>query len=280
VKKTLIAAVLGSAGVCAACVQPAQAQDTVWERFRGNNARMSALQPAWMAPLVQSDSRLAQAVRLSVAQSSAPGERTISYGNNHGVSLIGGTRWQLDLNPPAFFRNHSQEFPDGWGNASAQMKFRMASGNAEGGNFAVTAMLGEGFGPGACQNGALTSYTLPKVAAGKVFGRFDVQSTLNGVLPSGRIDQQGRAVEWNATGQVHATARTWFDIENNATFNFGGPYDGRTQNFLTPAAFFLIREDGWGFRHPAAVFDGGMQIATSRFYLYNHNLIMEMRILF
>lgn len=266
--------------MCTAVVQPAHAQDTVWERFRGDNARMTALQPSWMAPLVQSDSRLAQAVRLSVAQSSAPGERIISYGNNHGISLVGGTRWQLDLNPPAFFRNHNQEFPDGWGNASSQVKFRIASGNAEGGNFAVTAMLGEGLGARAYQNDALTSYTVPKVAAGKAFGRFDVQSTLNGVLPSGKIDQQGRAVEWNVTGQVHPTSRTWFDVEENAAFNFGGPDDGRTQNFLTPAGFLLVKENGWGFRHPAAVIDGGMQIATSRFYLYNHNVITELRILF
>jgi hypothetical protein len=278
VRTILIGFLLGAA-VCASA-QAASAQETVWARFRGDNARMTALQPAWMAPLIQSDSRLTQALRFSVAQSSAPGERMISYGNNHGISLIGGTRWQLDLNPPAFFRNHSGEFPDGWGNASAQLKYRIASGNAEGGNFAVTAMLGEGFGARAYQNDALSSYLLPKVAAGKAFGRFDVQSTLSGVLPTGKIDQQGRAIEWNVTGQVHATSRMWFDVEENAAFFLGGPIDGKTQNFVTPAGFLLVKQNGWGFRHPAAVIDGGMQIATSRFYLYNHNVITELRILF
>ncbi len=82
------------------------------------------------------------------------------------------------------FRNHSGEFPDGWGNASAQLKYRIASGNAEGGNFAVTAMLGEGFGARAYQNGALSGYLLPKVAAGKAFGRFDV------------IDAEWSAAQW------------------------------------------------------------------------------------
>jgi hypothetical protein len=87
-------------------------------------------------------------------------------------------------------------------------------------------------------------------------------------------------MDWNMTAQVHTTSRTWFDIENNATFIFGGPDDGRTQNFVTPAAFFAVRKKDWGPRHPVAVFDGGMQIATSRFYCYNHNLITELRILF
>lgn len=274
-----MATVLGAAVVCMAA-RSASAQVTVWERFRGDNARMTALQPTWMAPLIQSDCRLSQAVRLSVAQSSAPGERIFSYGNNHGISLIGETRWQLDLNPPAYFRNHSRAFPDGWGNASAQLKYRIVSGNSENGNFAVTAIVAQGFAPRAYQNDALTGFSVPKLAVGKAFGRFNVQSTLGGWLPTGKIEQQGRAIEWNVTGQVHSTARTWFDVEDNAAFNYGGPFDGKTQNFLTPAGFLLVRENAWGFRHPTAVFDTGMQIATSRFYLYNHSLITELRILF
>jgi hypothetical protein len=280
VKPVLVASVLGAVVVCSAAARPAFAQETMWERVHGQNARMTAVQPTWMAPLIQSDSRLGQVVRLSVAQSSAPGERTISYGNNHGVSLIGGTRWQLDLNPPAYFRNHSAAFPDGWGNASTQLKYRIVSGNAENGNFAVTAILAEGFGARAYQNDALTGYSVPKVAAGKALGRFNAQTTLGGWLPSGRIDQQGRAIEWNVTGQVRATSRTWFDVEDNASYFLAGAIDGKTQNFVTPAGFFLVKENGWGFRHPAAVLDGGMQIATSRFSLYNHSLATELRVLF
>jgi hypothetical protein len=87
-------------------------------------------------------------------------------------------------------------------------------------------------------------------------------------------------VEWNLTAQAHPNAHLWFDIENNATFNRGGPFDGKTQNFITPAAFYMVRRRGWEPTHAAVVFDTGMQIATSGFHLYNHNLISEMRILF
>ena len=103
---------------------------------------------------------------------------------------------------------------------------------------------------------------------------------LGGFLPTGKIATQGRAIEWNATAQLHPNAHTWFDVEDNATFNVGGAVGGNTQNFITPAAFYLVRRKGWGPAHAAMVFDAGMQIATSQFHLYNHNLISELRILF
>lgn len=82
------------------------------------------------------------------------------------------------------------------------------------------------------------------------------------------------------TAQVHPTARTWFDIENNTQFNLGGPHDSTTQNFITPAAFYMVRRAGWQPTHVALVFDGGMQIATTSYHSYNHNLITEVRIIF
>ncbi len=133
---------------------------------------------------------------------------------------------------------------------------------------------------GAGQNNVLTAVNFPKLAAGKAFGRFNVQSTLGGVLPTDKIAEQGRAIEWNATAQVHPNAHVWLDMENNATLNYGGAHDGKTQNFVTPAAFYMVRRKDWGPEHAVVVFNCGMQIATSRFYLYNHNLVSEMRILF
>jgi len=279
VKKSLFASVLGAVALCVP-VRPATAQESFWNRLKPQKTTLAQLQPVWIAPLIQSDARVMQGARLSVSKSSAPGGQIFSYGNNHGVGLIAGTRLQFDFNPPSFFRNHCAALPDGWGNASAQVKVRIASGNKDHGNFAVSAMFLHGFASGVSQNGGLTAYNVPKLAAGKAFGPFAVQSTVSGVLPSGKVDEQGRAIEWNAAGQLRTTPHTWFDIENNATFMFGGPNDGRTQNFVTPAAFFIVRRNDWGPKHPMAVLDGGMQIATSHFHCYNHNVITELRILF
>lgn len=249
-------------------------------QFRAHNAAMRDVQPSWMGPLIQSDARLAQALKLSVSDMRAPGAQIISYGNNHGVSLIAQRRFQFDFVPPSFFRNHSAAMPDGFGNAFTQVKYRIASGNAEHGNFAVTGIVTHGFAPRSEQNGMQSAFDCPKIAAGKALGRFDVQSVLGGLLPLAKVTAQGRAIEWNVTGQVQAGGHVWVDVENNATFNLGGPYDGEMQNFVTPAAFYMIRRKEWGPLHPVYVVDGGMQIATSRFHEYNHNVVAELRVLF
>lgn len=272
--------VLGLATALAASVCSAQELSARYAELRGHNAAMSAVQPSWMGPLIQSDARLAQAVRVSVSDAHFPGAQTINYGNNHGISLLAGTHLQFDLNPPSFFRNHSAAQHDGFGNAGTQVKWRIVSGNAEHGNFAVTALVYHAFAPRVYQNQMLTSFYVPAVVVGKGMGRFAMLSEIGGLLPTGKIAQQGRGIEWNLTAQVHPTAKFWFDVEDNALFNYAGPFDGKTQNFVTPAAFYMVKRKEWGPMHPAVVFDGGMQIATSGFYFYNHNLITEMRMLF
>ena len=169
---------------------------------------------------------------------------------------------------------------DGFGNASTQVKYRIASGNAEHGNYAITAILYRSFTTGSSQNGMLTGAYFPKLAVRKAFGHFNVQSVANGVLPTGKTALQGGAIEWNVTGQVHATSHLWLDVENNAMFSYGGPFDGKTQNFVTPAAIYMVRRKEWQPTHPLLVLATGMQIATSGFHCYNHNLVTELRILF
>jgi hypothetical protein len=251
-----------------------------YQQFRSRNAAMADVQPTWMGPLIQSDARLTQAVKVSVSNATINGVQVTSYGNNHGVSLLGGRRFQFDFNPPSYFQNSFPALPDGFGNASTQVKYRIASGNAGHGNFAVSAALCRSFGGGYAQNGMLTDAYFPKLLAGKAFGRVVVQSALNGVLPTGKIAEQGRAIEWNSTAQLHAGAHAYLDIEDNVTWSAGGPCDGKTQNFVTPAAFLMVRRKGWEPTHAVLVFDAGVQIATSSFYAFNHNVVSEMRILF
>lgn len=268
---------LAFASIAIAAVSGAQTQ---YEQFRSHNAQMTEVQPTWMGPLIQSDARLAQAVKLSVSSASAPGAQVVSYGNNHGFSVIGLRRFQVDFDPPSYFRNHSAEQRDGFGNASTQVKLRIASGNAEHGNFIVSAMLGAGFAGGARQNGMLSSDYCPKLAAGKAFGRFQVQSALGGVLPTRHVTEQGRVLEWNTTAQLHSTPHTWIDVEDNFASFLGGTIGGKKQNFLTPAGFYMVRPKSWEPTGASLVFDAGMQIATSQFHVYNHNVVTEMRILF
>jgi hypothetical protein len=268
--------------LAAACaIAPvASAQQSFYEHLRGNNASMTEVQPTWMGPLIQSDGRLGQAIRLSVSNAEFSSTRTLNYGNGKGISMIVQRRFQLDADPPSFFRNHSSAQKDGFGNAGTQVKYRIASGNAAHGNFAVSAVLYHAFAPRVEQNLLLTSYYCPSIAAGKAFGRFAVLQQVGGFLPTGKIAQQGRAVEWNTTAQLHLTRYAWVDLEDNATFFHAGSFDGKTQNFIAPAAFYMIRRKDWKPQHASVVFATGMQIATSGFHYYNHNLVTEMRVLY
>ena len=263
------------AGTCAA-----GAQETRYEQFRAHNAEMTALEPSWMGPLTHSDARIAQGLKVSVANMDYPPGHPIVYGNNHGVALLAARRYQFDFNPPSYFRNHSSTEKDGFGNAAVQAKYRIASGNAEHGNFVVTAILLHGFGARATENQFFSAYYIPTLAAGKAYKRFAVISTLGGVLPTKNVWEQGRAVEWNLTGEAHATKHVWFSVENNALFFHGGPLDGKTQNMVTPAAFYMVRRKEWKPEHAAVVLSAGMQNATSSYHMYNHNLITEMRVIF
>lgn len=264
-----------TAGVCTA-----PAQDSFYERMRSNNVQMKQVQPTWMGPLIQSDSRLGQGLKVSVSNSKFPPAQPTIYGNNKGVSVIVDRRFQLDFDPPSFFRNHSSSMKDGFGNAGTQVKWRLKSGNAEHGNFALTAIMYHGFEPRAYQNQMLSSYYVTSIAAGKGVGRLALLTTVGGFLPTAKIAAQGRAVEWNLTAQAHATEHLWFDVENNASFFHAGPDDGKVQNLMTPAAFYMVRRRDWKPEHAALVFDCGMQIATTSYHILNHNLVTEMRIMF
>jgi hypothetical protein len=265
---------------CVASVCVASAQQSFYEQFRLHNVEMKEVQPTWMAPLTHPDSRLGQGLKLSVSNSNFPPVQPTIYGNNKGMSVVVQRRFQLDVNPPSFFRNHSSAQPDGFGNMGSQVKYRIASGNADHGDFALTAILFHGFAPRAIQNQILSSYYVASIAAGKGFGRFAMLTTVGGFLPTAKIAAQGRALEWNLTAQTHVSEHFWFDVENNASFFHAGPDDGLTQNLITPAAFYMVRRKQWEPQHSVLVFDCGMQIATSSFHVLNHNLITEMRIAF
>ena len=241
---------------------------------------MAEVQPTWMGALIQSDGRLGQSLRFSVSNFTMPGVHTFNYGNNKGLSTIVQRRFQVDFDPPSYFRNHSAGMKDGFGNAGTQVKYRIASGNAQHGNYAVSAVVYHGFGPRAEQNLMITPYYVTSIAAGKAFGRFAALTTVGGFLPTGKIAIQGRAVDWNLTGQLHASTHLWFDVENNASYFRGGVFDGKTQNFITPAVFYMIRRKQWKPEHAAVVLALGEQTATSGFHYYNHNVVSELRLLF
>ena len=264
-----------------ACPVTTAAQQSFGERFFAHNATMNALQPAWPTPLQESDPRLTQYYRFAFSNQYTPtGTQTVSYGNARGGGIVAWNRFQFDLLPPPYIQRNSTA-TDGFGDTSVLVKYRIASANADHGNYILTAILSHTFATGSAKNGALTDSWNPTLAGGKgITRKIDVETSLGGTMPTGKIATQGRSIVWNSLVQDHPTRSVWLELENNATFYNRGPHEGLTQNFITPGAFYVFKRADWKPTHPFLVFVGGMQIATSSFHNYNHNLIAEMRILF
>lgn len=250
------------------------------ERFFAHNYAMTALQPSWPTPLVESEPRLSQYYRLAFSNQYTPaGTQTVNYGNARGGGIVAWNRIEVDLLPPGYIQ-HNSSAADGFGDTAALVKFRIASGNAEHGNYIATAILNHTFASSP-RNGAATDSWNPTLAGGIGFlRRFDVESSLGGAMPTGKIAAQGRSIIWSSLVHDHVSPHVFLELENNATFYFAGSHDGKIQNFITPAAFYIFKRREWKPTHPFLVFAGGMQIATSGFHTYNHNMIADMRIMF
>lgn len=184
-------------------VHPALAQKSFRETFSSRNSSMSKQQPALITPLVAPDPRIVQYAKLSLASQYTPtGTHTMNYGNSRGFGLIDGNRFEFDFVPPPYIQ-HNSEAIDGFGDIATLVKYRIASGDAHHGNYALTAILNRTFATGSHKNGAATGSFGPALAGAKAFGRMDVISSLGGTLPTDKVSTQGRCMVWNSVFQAH-----------------------------------------------------------------------------
>jgi hypothetical protein len=184
------------------CACIAAAQQSFSERFQAHNNSMTALQPAFVTPLVEADARLLQYARASVSHEyTAARTETVNYGNGRGMGLIFGKSFEFDYAQPVYIQ-HNSSAVDGFGDTTVLAKYRIASGNAQHGNFDVAAILSHTFATGSYKNGAVTDCFNPTLASGNAFRHFDVMTSLGGAMPTGKIAAQGRSIAWNSLGPV------------------------------------------------------------------------------
>ncbi|MGO8796381.1 MAG: transporter [Candidatus Sulfotelmatobacter sp.] len=240
-----------------------------------------AQQPAWPIPVITASSGLLQVARFDLVRQIVPaGTDTWNYDNSKGISVVPWYRVEFDALTPPYIQ-HNSKAEDGFGDFSMLLKYRLAAGNEEHGNYSVSFAVTGTVPTGSYKNGGLAGTIIPTVCGGKGFGKFDVQSTLGATLPAGDTAKLGRVVAWNTVAQYHVWKWVWPEIENNATFYHGGASDGRVQNFVTPGLMlskFKLERDPRN--RLAFLFGGGMQIATSQFHSYNHGLVITTRMLF
>lgn len=268
------------------CVAQSPAEDSAQSDgfFASWQNRVSdtlAQQPAWPIPVITASSGLLQVARTDFVRQIAPaGTDTWNYGNTKGINLIPWYKVEFDVLLPPYIQ-HNSKAEDGFGDVSLLLKYRLAAGNAEAGNYSISFSVAGTMPTGQYKNGSLGSTVSPTLCAGKGFGKVDVQSTLGAVLPADYTAKLGRVVVWNSVAQYHAGKLFWPEIESNTTFYHGGPNNGRAQNFITPgimvSKFKLERNPR---NRLALMFGGGMQIATTRFHTYNHGLVITTRMQF
>lgn len=245
-------------------------------------ARVSATQaeqPHWITPLITVTPRLEQEFRFDTfrEQMSTAGD-LINVGGGKGLELIPERRVEIILAaPPPYLIHNNPRLQDGFGDETFLLKYRLLSGNEERGKYIVTVFLAGSLATGSYKNGAAAAVVTPTIAAGKGFGRFDMQSTLGVGLPVDGVNAIGHAVAWNTAFQYQVRRFFWPEFEVNSTFFESGTNDGKKQTFLTPSLVIgrIPLHNRLGL-----TLGTGIQIAVTRFHTFNHNLIFTARLPF
>ena len=207
---------------------------------------------------------------------------TWNYGASRGLNLIPGFNSEVDVYYAPYLQHNTPKVKDGFGDVGFLYKYRILSRNEKDGNYMLSAQLSATIPTGSYSNGSPDSSVSPTLLAGKGFGKLDVISCLGGTLPTEETNKVGRSIAWNTTAQYHLSKYVWPELESNATWFFAGKNNGKMQNFLTPGILFSkfkLRPSDETSRAGVA-FGAAMQIATSQFHTYNHELAFTSRFVF
>ncbi len=252
-----------------------------YARYSAQTNAIQSKQPNWPPPLVTTYTGLFQVIRTDYTRQITPAHTdTWNIDNSKGVAFIPFNRTEFDINiPPYIFHNSTAK--DGWGDMSFLGKFRVASGNEQHGHYVISVFALATVPTGQYKNGSTDASIAPNLAVGKGFGRLAIQTTAGTTLYLDKpaTTASGNPVAWNLAAQYHLNKYFWPEIESNATFYKGGANHGKTQEFITPGILFgkfkLHPEDPKS--RPGLTVGGGMQIATSQFHSYNHNVVLTAR---
>lgn len=257
-------------------------QDGFTARWEQRTTQTQSRQPAWPPPLVTTYVGLIQVYRADFLRQTASNHvETWNVDGSKGLNLIPFANTELDLNLPPYLKHSAPTTVDGAGDLSFVLKYRFLAGNANHGNYVVSAFLPATLPTGSYKNGSADAAVSPSIGLGKGFGRFDVQSTLGAALPVRDTQTLGRSIAWNTAAQVHVAKSFWPEVEFNSTYYKGGPNDGKNQTFATPGLLVAHKLRPSDERSRLGICAGaGEQIATSRFHTYNHGIAVTTRLLF
>ncbi len=254
-----------------------------FSKWKERTSATQAQQPAWPPPLVAPYPMLIQVFRADFTLQITPTlTSTWNYGAGRGLNLVPGFKSEFDVYYPPYLQHNTPKVKDGFGDVGFLYKYRILSRNEKQGNYMLSAQLTATIPTGSHSNGSPDSTVSPTLLAGKGYGKFDLISCLGGTLPTQETNKVGRTIAWNTVAQYHLSKYLWPELESNATYFFAGKNNGKNQNFLTPGIIFSKFK-----LHPSDeksrtgfAMGGGMEIATSQFHAYNHQLTFTSRFVF
>jgi hypothetical protein len=258
-------------------------QDNFFAKWEARTSATQAKQPSWPPPLISPYPMLIQVFRADFLRQITPTlTSTWNYGASRGLNLIPGFNSEFDFYYPPYMQHNTPKVKDGFGDVGFLYKYRFLSRNEKEGNYMLSAQVTATIPTGSHSNGSPDASVSPTLLGGKGYGKLDVISCLGGTLPTEETNKVGRTIAWNTTAQYHISKYVWPELESNSTWFFAGKNNGKKQNFITPGIVFSkfkLRPDDANNRIGVA-FGAGMQIATSQFHTYNHELAFTTRFVF
>jgi hypothetical protein len=283
IRAVFLASAMAALPACAQSSAPAPADQgngiysflVRWDQ-RALHAQVN--QPNWLTPVVTSTARLKQEFRYDILwQENRGGTVAENYGGSKGLTTIPVDRIEISINLPPYIVHHEPALHDGFGDFSLTTKFRLASGNSEHGDYALTAFLAVSFPTGSYNNGSPHPVITPTLAGGKGLGDFVYEGTFGCDLPSANTSILGRRLILNNALQYRHWRKFWPEMEANSNFYSGGPNDGKRQVYLTPGISvgrFLL------YKNLQLTLGGGMEIAVTHFHSSAHQGVFTLRLPF
>jgi hypothetical protein len=198
----------------------------------------SAEQPNWAAPLTTITPLLKEFVMYGQAFQTLPNHthNTVYSGGMPAVGLhLIPTRYnEIYIGTPAYNERSGRVPVNGLSDwPFFLIKHRIASANAENGDYVVTAFI-SGQAPIGDRPFTNNAYVVtPTLAVGKGFGDFNIQANVQLPWPTSNYNALGTQLAANVAFQWHLFKYFWPEIELNYTTWINGPRNGLDQLFIT-----------------------------------------------
>ena len=234
-------------------------------------------QPSWATPVVTVTPRLEQEYRYDQFwEYGKDGHELNSYDGGKGFEFIPAQNIEVILGIPAYETRDNPGSSGGFADENLLLKYRLLSGNAQHGDYILTAFLGLTIPVGSAYNTGHKWVTSPTIAFGKGWGDFDIQSTLGISVPDTGAprNQAGTPVAWNTTLQYRLFTYLWPEVEFNYTWYPNGEHEGLNQLFITPGIVLgkFVIDKRFG-----CTIGAGCQLAVTQDPTYYHNVILTVR---